>query len=241
MTNIRPQKSEAGRQTRLSLFALVCLLSSVICLLLFLIPAPAPAASWDAEAVIKTYLRDHYPWGEIELTDLRFSGDLPVSGPVAIVVEKTPPGRSVFRFDFKNGQSITVTALVKAYDRVLMSRSGFRKGHVLQADDLYPTLLETARIPKGAVRVDDRIIGRPLLRSVVPNAVITEMMVSDSSAVKRGRRVVLSIEAPGFSIRTAGEMKHDAQVGDPVKVVNLLSKKIVAGILVYDNTVRVGF
>jgi flagella basal body P-ring formation protein FlgA len=106
---------------------------------------------------------------------------------------------------------------------------------------MYPTLMESGRMPKNAVRAEDRIIGKALVRAIVPNVPITEDMVSEMPVVKRGRKVVLSVEASGFSIKTMGETRQDASVGDYVKVVNLNSKKIVTGLLVDENTVRVEY
>ena len=122
-----------------------------------------------------------------------------------------------------------------------MSRSGFRKGYVLKQNDVYTTLMETARIPKGAVREEDQVVGRPLFRSVVSSMPITDAMVSDKPCVKRGHKVVLVVESARFSIKAMGEMKQDAVAGENVRVLSPMSKKIVTGLLVDENTVRVEF
>jgi len=214
--------------------------------LLFLIAAAflsasAAAETGSPEAALTAYLKEHYPWSEVEVSDLRTSAALPTGTPADIVVERTPPGRSSFRFEYANHKSIVVTALVKAYDPVLRSRSSFRKGYIMKPGDVYMTLLEAERVPKGAVRDEEQVIGKQLLRSVVPNVPITDAHVSEKPHVSRGSRVTLAAETSGFAIRTAGEMKHDALVGDRVKVINLLSKKIVTGLLLDERTVRVEF
>jgi flagella basal body P-ring formation protein FlgA len=204
-------------------------------------PAVASAGAWSPETELRIYLKEHYPWPEVDISDLQLSANPPAERPAAIVVEKTPPGRSVFRFDFQKNRSIMATALVKTFDRVFLSRTAFRKDHVLQPGDVYPALMETSRIPKGAVREEGRLIGKPLIRSVVPNMPITDAMVSETPIVKRGHTVVLSVESSGFSIRAAGETRQDAAVGDYVKVMNLSSKKIVTGLLMDEDTVRVEY
>ncbi len=177
----------------------------------------------------------------MDISDLQVSTALPAERPVTIIVEKTPPGRSVFRFEFRKSRSIIATALVKTFDRVFMSRTAFRKDYVLRAGDFYPTLMETSRLPKGAVREEGRLIGKPLVRSIVPNAPITDSMVSETPIVKRGRSVVLCVESAGFSIKAMGETMQDAAVGDYVNAMNLSSKKIVTGLLVDEDTVRVEY
>lgn len=191
--------------------------------------------------MLTAYVKDHYPWSEVDVTDMHLSSQQPAEQPAAITVEKTPPGKSVFRFEYPGGKSILVTAQVKAYDRVFMSRSGFRKGYVLTRNDIYPTLMETARIPKGAVREEDQAIGRPLLRSVVSNMPLTDAQVSDKPHVRRGHKVIIVAESAGFSIKAMGEIKQDAVAGEYVQVLSQISRKVVSGLLVDENTVRVEF
>ncbi len=221
-----------------SLLAALC--TAALCLS-FLLPALASAAAWSPEAVLRTYLKAHYPWKEVDISDLQLSAGPPAEQPLSVVVEKNPPGRSVFRFEFRKAGSITATALVKTFDRVFMSRTAFRKDYVLQPGDVYPTLMETSRIPRGAIREEGRLMGKPLVRSIVQNSPITDAMVSETPIVKRGRTVMLLVESPGFSIKAVGETRQDASVGDYVKALNLSSKKIVTGLLVDEDTVRVEY
>jgi flagella basal body P-ring formation protein FlgA len=244
MTANRQEKKKNIRQNvnlRYLLLNALCApwFSAAVLCLLVLYPLVTSAATWSPNIALETYLKDNYPWAEVEVSDLRLSAAQPSRQPDAIFVEKSPPGRSEFRFEYKNGKSVTVTALVKAFDRVLMSRGAFRKGYMITQDDIYPTLMETTRIPRGAVREDSLVIGKPLFRSIVPNVPITDAMVSDATPIKRGRRVVIAVDSPGFSIKALGEITHDAKIGDYVKVVNILSKKVMAGFLVDENTVRV--
>jgi len=213
----------------------------IACCFALVVPSIAAAASWSPDDVLKTYIHDHYPWADVDITVLQVSGELPSSSPIAVLVEKTPPGKSVFRFEFRSGKSVLVMATIKAFDRVFMSRSGFRRGYVLQRDDVYSTLMESDRIPKGALRDEEQVIGKPLLRSIVSNVPLTDDMVSEMPLVKRGHKVVLSIESSGFSIKAMGETKQDAPVGEYVKVINLSSHKVVTGMLIDANTVRVEY
>ena len=245
-TEVRSQKSEVrqknsdhGRQTASRLFAVLCHLFSVFCLLMSM-PTFA-SASWDAGSVLKTYIKDHYPWTEVEVSDVRLSGEAPARPPVSITVEKTPPGRSVFRLRFADGRMVTASAMVKVFDRVMMSRGAFWKGHTLMKEDVYATLMESARIPKGAIRGESGVYGKTLTRSIVASVPLTDAMVSETAVVKRGRRIVLYAEAPGFTVKTMGELKQDASVGEQVSVLNLASKKMIMGQLVDVDTVRVGF
>lgn len=216
-----------------------CLLAAFLLALAF--PLVAAAGGWNPGATLKAYILGHYPWPEVDVSNVELTSAPPSHAPVSIFVEKAPPGKAVFRLTFKGDRTLLATAQVKAFDRVFMSRSSFSRGYVLGPDDLYPALMETSRIPRGALRTAEQAVGNPLLRSVVPNAPLTNAMVSDAPLVKRGRRVVLLVDAPGFTIKAMGETRQDAAVGAFVKAENLMSKKIVTGLLVDENTVRVEY
>ncbi|HTF99170.1 MAG TPA: flagellar basal body P-ring formation chaperone FlgA [Nitrospirota bacterium] len=201
----------------------------------------ANAASWNAESVLKTYILEHYPWQEVDISGIELSGSAPASAPVSILAVKAPPGRALFKLTFKDSRTILASANVKTFDRVFKSRSALPKGYVINQDDIYATLMESALIPRGSLRDEQQLVGHSLLRSVVSNAPLTNETVSASPLVKRGRRVILLVESPGFLIKAAGETRNDAPVGALVKVENLMSRKIVTGLLVDESTVRVEY
>lgn len=188
-----------------------------------------------------TYIKSKYPWVEVEIEDIRIDGDLPDRAPEWIAVEKSPPGKTVFGLQFKDGKEVAVTATVRAFDQVVMSRRALNKGHSLREDDLYVTMMDVTRIPKGAIEDYRRVIGRPLTRSVIANTPIVDYMVEDKTRLKRGRKVVLLTKSPRLTVTVVGELKEDGYVGDYVKAINLSSKKTITGMLIDENTVRVEY
>ncbi len=217
--------------------AATCLLSTVYCLL----SAPEFASSWTPASALKQHILQKYPWPRVDVTEARMRAPLPDEAPVAVLIGKNPPGRTEFTLLFRSGLRIAGSAKVRAFDRVVMSRGAFGKGYALQTDDLYPVLMDVGRIPRGAIREPEAIAGKTLLRSIVPNAPITDAMIPLTPVMKRGDKVALVAGNDGFTVMTAGELKHDAAVGESVKVINLASKKIVAGLLVEEGTVRVEY
>ena len=216
----------------------------VLCLMLFvlcLMSSSVKAIPWSPEAVLKADLKENYPWADMEIDDLLVSDKLPDEQPSKIVVEKGPPGKTVFTMEFRNGVKITATGSVKAFDWVVMSARAFRKGHNLQRDDVFPKLMDITRIPKGAIRSAEQMIGKPLTRSIVANVPLVDTMIAVMPVVKKGRKVMLVIESPSFIITALGEIKENSSVGSRVKAVNLASKKIISGLLLNENTVKVEF
>lgn len=208
----------------------ITLFSSAACL----------AESNELNLLLKTYLKKNYPWAEIEISEL--SVNEPISGmPVKIFIEKPPPGKTTFFLEFEDGKKIQASANIKAYDWILITSKALRKGHHLEQIDVYSTLLDITKIPRGAIRKLENAVGKQLERSVNANMPLVDVMVKDKTLVKKGQMVFLVIESPRFSIRTTGEIRANAYVGGQAKVVNLSSKKIISGVLVDENTVKVEF
>ncbi|MBI5057028.1 MAG: flagellar basal body P-ring formation protein FlgA [Nitrospirae bacterium] len=197
------------------------------------------ASSWSPEDTLKTFLRDNYPWETIEVSNIQINGSVPDKTPDMIVVEKGPLGNSIFSYIFNDGQKVTVRADVRAFEKVIKSKRPFRKGYVLNADDIYQSEVEINKMPQEAVRGPETIIGKPLKVSTVANATITERMIEKEQVVKKGSRVALLIYSQGINITAIGETKEKGYVGMQIRAINVSSKKEVRGVLIDENTVRV--
>ena len=224
-----------------SFFGPVSLFTVVVLFTLYCLPFTVSAASEDIGALLKGYIKSNYPWDEVDLSGLKLSSEPPSGVPQQILVEKRLPGRALFVLEYKKGERVVATALVKAFDRIVVSGSSFRKGYYLQEGDLYMTTVEVGRIPKGALREIGKASGKVLTRSIIANMPVVENMVAEKPEVKKGQRVMIVAESKGFSITTLGEMKENGYVGRYVKAVNRTSKKTVTGLLVDENTIRVEF
>jgi flagella basal body P-ring formation protein FlgA len=197
------------------------------------------ADSSGAENALKVFLENNYPWEKIEVSNVRFTGNMHDQSPEQITVEKGPLGKGIFSFMLENSQKVIVKADVRALGLVVKSMRPLRKGYVLQDDDLYLSEMYVSKMPKSAVKDPEDIIGKPLKRTILADMVIVEEMVEKTQIVKKGRRVVLLISGQGFNISAIGETKEKGYVGTQVRAVNLSSKKEVRGVLIDENTVKV--
>jgi len=208
--------------------------------MVFFVSSAVLAESWNPEDALMKYLRQNYPWADVSVENVILTGEVPAAPLEKIMVEKTPPGRTVFLLEFEDGTKVTATATVKAFDKMVLSRGGFRKGYTLKRDDVYSTLAEVQRIPDGTVKDVEQVVGKQLARSVISNMQITSSMVNETPVVKRGQKVTLLVESDNFRITALGEVRENGSVGRYVKALNLVSRKTVTGILVDENTVKVG-
>ncbi|MFA5072286.1 MAG: flagellar basal body P-ring formation chaperone FlgA [Nitrospirota bacterium] len=200
----------------------------------------ANAGTGNLESLLKAHLDERYPWAAMEIHDIRLNAEKPAGDPSSIVVEQGPPGRTIFALRYPKGKKIIATAQVKVFDSVILSRRPFSKNTVVRKGDVYTTLMETGKITKGAFSSEDDILGKTLTRGIGANVVITDVMVSGVTQVKKGQKVLIVVDAPGFTIKAAGELQQNCAIGEQAKVMNLLSRKIVAGVLINEQTVRVG-
>ncbi len=194
----------------------------------------------DVEGMLHSELQARYPWSKIEIESLSIgdAADGPFKG---LMIEKAPPGRTVFSVEGSGGRRVRGVAIVKAYDYVVMPGRAYGRGYSLEADDVYMTLMDVTRIPRGAIRDTEEAVGKSLTRSIVAGRPITQAMVSESELVKRGRRVTIVVEAGPLSATASGETKENAYIGDTVKVMNIESRRVVSGRLTDGNTVKVIF
>lgn len=216
------------------------ILPAVAAILLFAASA-APASTYRIEDALKAYIDSSFSWAVTEVSSVVVRGDLPSLKPSRISIEKGFPGKTVFRLDYENGTTLYATANVKVLDWVVMSKRPFHKEHCFEKNELYLRLMDVTRIPKGAFRDIDDVADKTLKRSVAANMPLLDDMVSTSPMLKKGHKVVLVIESPHFTITTQGELKENSYIGNYVKTVNLSTRKVVAGILVSENTVKVKF
>lgn len=211
----------------------------VISSIILLTPSFADAASWSPAKELRTYLMDHYPWEEIEVSSLQVSGKLSDEPPHRIIVEKGPLGRAVFSFIDRNNRKNIIRANVRAFGWVVKSKRPFQKGHIIEHEDIYLSRMDIRKMRRSSVKDPAEIAGKSLKRSISANIPIVEGMIEMSQTVARGERVVLLLSHNGMSISAAGETKEKGYVGMPVRVMNLSSKKEISGVLIDEKTVKV--
>jgi flagella basal body P-ring formation protein FlgA len=218
--------------------------SGVFCLLVwFLFWGSAPvvwSSPWEPRAVIKKYLKDCYPWPEIEILDI--SGDVSSpEPPEKIHLIQGPLGKSIFSLVFKSGERELVQANIRAMDWVVASRRPLKKNQIIEEEDVYLTLMDVRRMPKNALNRLESAWGKILTQSLGANMPIAENYMGDIPLIKKGQTITLVASIPGLKITTLGEARQDGYPGRSLKVVNLSSKRNVRGIPLDENHVSVEF
>lgn len=213
----------------------------LLCLLGIIMLGSPSSASDNIENALRTYLKEHYPWPEIEIKELYFNRDIPQREIRDIFIDRRPPGKAVFTIHFKDSEKVLATANIKAFEWVVMSRRPQGKGYILNEEDLYRTLMDVTKIPRGAVKEINEAAGMTLRHSIIANSPLTKDMLAAGGIIKKDKRVVMVIETPAFVITSTGKLMENGYIGSLVKAINTESGKTVRGILINENTLKVGF
>ncbi len=217
-----------------------CLLILLVCLLVFGLAPWAWSSPWEPRAVIKKYLKDHYPWAEIEILDV--SGEVSsMVPPEKVYLINGPLGRSIFSLVFKSGERAILQANIRALDWVVTSRRPLKKSQLIRKEDVYLALMDVRRMPKDALTRLESAWGKSMNQSMGANMPIIESAMGDIPLIKKGQRITLVASAPGLKITTPGEARQDGFHGQSLKVVNLSSKRDIRGIPLDENHVSVEF
>ncbi len=198
-------------------------------------------ASDRIEYTIRTFLKENYPWPEIEIKDLSVNANPPASEIKQLYIDRMPPGRVAFTLHYSSGERLIVTANIKAFDWVVMSRRAQSKGYELKEEDLYRARMDVTKIPRGAIKEINEATGKRLRHSIIANSPLTANLLLGGEVIKKGSRVSIVVESPSFVIRAMGELKENGYIGSAVRAINLSSRKTVTGILIDKDTLKVNF
>ncbi len=217
-----------------------CILGLIISLLVIGPASLGWPSSWDPGTEIKKYLRDHYPWAEIEILEISGEVSSPIP-PERIHLIQGPLGRAIFSLVFKSGEKSLVQANVRALDWVVSSRRPLKKLQIIRKEDVYLSLMDVRRMPKDALTRLESAWGKTLTQSLGANMPIVQGSMGDIPLIKKGQRITLVASAPGLKITAPGEARQDGYSGQSLKVINLSSKRDVRGIPLDGNHVSVEF
>ena len=143
--------------------------------------------------------------------------------------------------EYGNGITVKATADVAVFEEVVASAPALSKERLLKEGDVCLVRREVEKIPTGAITDLQAVAGKTLTRSIGANLPIVDRYLAGSPLVKRGGKVTLLVETSRIRITTTGEIRDNAYVHTSVRAVNLASRNTVTGILIDENTVRVGY
>lgn len=196
------------------------------------LPAPAPGEDPHALVPIGRPNDLRVPTGELELTVRSQDPQIPSTFVASTVT---------IRVDGRDYQTIPLTFRVGRYQRVVVATKELEPKGVLNATDFRVESRASVDLPPQALREVDDPSDFEVTRPIKAGEVLTTYLLRPKLVVRRGETVTLLLEGRGFRIMTAGLAAEDARRGDPVRVLNISSKREVLGTAEKAGTVRVPF
>ncbi len=136
---------------------------------------------------------------------------------------------------------VSVIFKVRVFENVVIAKGKIGRHQRLTRDDIFLGKREITEIHNLSFSSVDDLTGKVAVRTILPNAIITENIVETPPTVQKGSVVKLYIEANNFSIVTKGLAQEAGRTGEVIKVKNLDSKKVLYGKVVDPERVQIIF
>lgn len=113
-------------------------------------------------------------------------------------------------------------------------------GEIIQPQDLVYSSIPTFAAPQDMPRDADAIIGKMVKRPLRAGTPVSARDVSTAQVIKRDDVVQVLYRSGGVSLTLEGKSMGAAGVGDPIDVMNTLSKKVIQAVAVGPDQAVVG-
>jgi flagella basal body P-ring formation protein FlgA len=123
---------------------------------------------------------------------------------------------------------------------VLVLAEAVAPGQPLSAQALRIEHRDAARLAGVPLTDPAQALGQTLRRGGRPGQVLRQADLVATPLLRRGQPVSLVAGGPGFEVRMAGRALADAGPGEVVRVENLASRRVLAGVVAGPGLVRVG-
>lgn len=231
------------------------LVALMICLVAFIGPAPV-FCKQNHEDMLMQKIREHIDQNMLhpaENVRIEFLSGIPkiedASGKITYSIESRASeeyiGDTAFNVRiFSNSVFLkeeTVRVRIEVLRDFVVSLNTIAKNTVLTADDVTVQKKWVKRIPMNSISSMDDAVGKTIIVSIRPNALITRSMLRDVKPVKKGRMVQVILDNGAMRIIMSGLAEEDGADDAVVKVRNLNSNKIIYARVVGPSRVQVDF
>lgn len=138
------------------------------------------------------------------------------------------------------GWRLFVPVRVVRSQPVLVLAQAVAPGQPLPAHALRVETRDTARLAGVPLSDPAEALGQTLRRGGRPGQVLLQTDLAAATVLRRGQPVSLIAGGPGFEVRMSGRALADAGPGEVVRVENLSSRRVLAGVVAGPGLVRVG-
>jgi flagella basal body P-ring formation protein FlgA len=112
------------------------------------------------------------------------------------------------------------------------------RGQIIRADQVEYRDFRSERVPNGAIRDINDVIGKEVTRAGTPNEPLLFRDLTNPILVRRGALVIIRLVTANMSLTARGKALENGSRGDVIRVVNQTSNKTIQVEVVAENEVR---
>lgn len=178
----------------------------------------------------------------------KFDGGAPtfnaedVSVPVTLTTLRWQPGSRAFaaRFEIAGVDlPVDVSGAIELMVEVPHLASTLKAGAVLTPADIEMKKVPFDYADQSGVETAEDLIGKELKRNGRAGLMLKAADVMERLTVRRNTQVTVLLKTGPMTLSVVGQSLADASAGQPVQVMNTVTKKILNGVAMADGTVAI--
>ncbi|MHB1102747.1 MAG: flagellar basal body P-ring formation chaperone FlgA [Devosia sp.] len=173
--------------------------------------------------------------------DLAFDAEA-VAVPVHLINLRYMPGSGGFAARFViagKDLPVDVTGRIELMVEAPHLAASLPAGALLQATDIEMKLVPLKFVESAGIAELDQLVGKQLQRQSRSGLMLKASDVTDPQVVQRNSMVTVYFRSGPMTLTVKGQALNNASVGQPVQVLNPVSKKILHGVAMANGSVGI--
>lgn len=125
-----------------------------------------------------------------------------------------------------------LTGACEAVARIPVAAANVLPGELITAATLIEAEVPVSRLPANAIRLSADVIGKTPRQPIVAGRPILSTMVKTKPVIEKGQAVTLRFAAAGLELTVQGQAQADAGAGEPIAVLNLVSRRTIEAVAI---------
>lgn len=224
-----------------------------LCVFVSLVCAPQASSTTGATPSVERRLtemvRDMYRerndvYVKVEKLPLQLREGAKLQG-IDIVKVPVPGGRGLALVEYRGADSKTKSSYVafRTYDRKLLFhvKRNMRRGERIEQTDVDVKEVYVAEKAYSYPEGLDDLRGKILSKNITAGSVITNSLLEEPEAIKRGQTVTIVAQNKRLMVQTPGKAAQSGRRGDLIRVKSISSDRELQGRIIDNRTVAVDF
>jgi len=135
--------------------------------------------------------------------------------------------------------TIYVPVSISAYDDIWVMKENLDRGSIISLDHIIKERRDLSRYPQGFLTNANEIIGMAAKRRLRSGLVLRSVLLEKPKIIKRGDTVTILAKSKGLEVRMTGKALMNGANGQRIRVRNILTRKIIHGVVTANGLIRV--